>query len=136
MWRSKLRNDIIKNGVTPNKSKELSLPNLPDNLMKHYIRGYFDGNGCWTIKNLNTLSFSLISSVESFSYDLRNYLKVKCDLKTDVVISTHNNAHAFIYCGNIQTRRIYDYLYGDGGPWLDRKYIKSTDHFRKYESLN
>lgn len=133
IWRPKLRNDIIKHGVTPNKSKELSLPNLPDNLMRHYIRGYFDGDGCWTIKNSNTMSFSLISSVESFSYDLRNYLKVKCDLKTDVVISTHNNAYAFIYCGNTQCKRIYDYLYEDGGPWLDRKYKKSTEHFCNHE---
>lgn len=120
---------IITHGVGRNKSKELSLPNLPDNLMRHYIRGYFDGDGCWTINKENTLNFGIISSVESFAIELREFIKNKCVLENSAKLSFNKNAYQFIYSGNIQCKRIYDYLYEDGGPWLDRKYRKSTEHF-------
>lgn len=35
-------------GCTPNKSLTLTFPNIPEYLIKHFIRGYFDGDGCIT----------------------------------------------------------------------------------------
>lgn len=35
-------------GCTPNKSLTLTFPNIPKHLIKHFIRGYFDGDGCIT----------------------------------------------------------------------------------------
>lgn len=127
--RTNLCEDLIRHGVGRSKSKDLTLPNLPDNLMRHYIRGYFDGDGCWYINKENTLNFNIISSVESFAIELREFIKNKCALENSVKLSFNKNAYQFIYSGNIQCKRIYDYLYEDGGPWLDRKYKKSTEHF-------
>ena len=43
----KMGEDLVKLGVVPNKTLILkSLPSIPDNLMKHFIRGYIDGDGC------------------------------------------------------------------------------------------
>lgn len=134
IWRPKLRNDIISHGVTPNKSKEAHLPNFSDTLMKHYIRGYFDGDGCWTIRNQTMMCCSFISSSESFILEAREYLSKACNLNNNIKITHYNNAYAFIYAGNLQCKRIYDYLYEDGGPWLDRKYEKSTEHFLKFNN--
>lgn len=134
--RKSLYEDLINHGVKPNKSKDLSLPNLSDDLMRHYIRGYFDGDGCWTIRDSKTMCFSLISSVESFAFELRKYLSTKCNLNENVKITSYNNAYAFIYSGNIQTKRFYNYLYEDGGPWLDRKYEKSTKWFQSCNNLS
>lgn len=33
-------------GCTPNKSLSLTFPIIPQNLIRHFIRGYFDGDGC------------------------------------------------------------------------------------------
>ena len=41
-------NDLIKQGCVPNKSLILTFPNkhqVPENLINHFIRGYFDGDG-------------------------------------------------------------------------------------------
>ena len=41
-------NDLIKQGCVPNKSLILTFPNkyqVPKNLINHFIRGYFDGDG-------------------------------------------------------------------------------------------
>lgn len=44
----KMFNDLIKQGCIPNKSLVLTFPNkyqIPENLINHFIRGYFDGDG-------------------------------------------------------------------------------------------
>ena len=47
----KMFDDLIKLGVTPRKSLTIKFPsNIPSNCFGHFIRGYFDGDGCVTIK--------------------------------------------------------------------------------------
>lgn len=41
-----LCNDLLKHGVMPNKSFKIKLPNISDIFLPHFIRGYFDGDGC------------------------------------------------------------------------------------------
>ena len=37
--------DLLKLGMTPNKSLTLKMPKIPDKYFSHFIRGYFDGDG-------------------------------------------------------------------------------------------
>ncbi len=37
---------LLELGFTPNKSLTLNFPVIPDNVVNHFIRGYFDGDGC------------------------------------------------------------------------------------------
>lgn len=47
----KMFNDLLRLGLTPRKSLTIKFPgNIPDNCFSHFIRGYFDGDGCVTIK--------------------------------------------------------------------------------------
>ncbi|MBI5420695.1 MAG: hypothetical protein HZA35_00025 [Parcubacteria group bacterium] len=39
-------NDLLELGVTPRKSKIITLPNMPDIYFHDFLRGYFDGDGC------------------------------------------------------------------------------------------
>lgn len=38
--------DLIALGFTPNKSQMLVFPDVPDIFVGHFVRGYFDGDGC------------------------------------------------------------------------------------------
>ncbi len=38
--------DLEKMGFTPNKSKNLMMPKISNTLFKHFVRGYFEGDGC------------------------------------------------------------------------------------------
>lgn len=38
--------DLQELGLTQRKSLHMKLPNVPSNLFGHYVRGYFDGDGC------------------------------------------------------------------------------------------
>ncbi len=41
--------DLVNLGVTPRKSLRLNLPNVPEELLRFLVRGYFDGDGCVNI---------------------------------------------------------------------------------------
>lgn len=41
-----LFNDLIELGLTPNKEFTLMLPAVPRPFCRHFVRGYFDGDGC------------------------------------------------------------------------------------------
>lgn len=38
--------DLTELGFTPNKSKTIKFPDVPKRLLKDFVRGYFDGDGC------------------------------------------------------------------------------------------
>lgn len=42
----KIYNDLVKFGLHPNKSLTIKFPNIPKKYLGHFIRGYFDGDGC------------------------------------------------------------------------------------------
>ncbi len=47
----KMFDDLLKLGLTPRKSLTIKFPtDIPDDCFVHFVRGYFDGDGCVTIK--------------------------------------------------------------------------------------
>lgn len=135
---NKLCTDLIKNGIKIKKSSDLSIPScITDKLMPHFIRGLSDSDGGWHVRK-NDISWGFVSSLSSFLEEIKTILIKNCNL--DVVASfpaSKNNeiitSWKFRYGGNIQCKRIYDYLYSDGGPWLNRKYEISTDYFNNVD---
>jgi len=39
-------NDLLRLGLTPNKSRTIKLPFVPPKYFSDFVRGYFDGDGC------------------------------------------------------------------------------------------
>jgi len=116
--------DALSNySIVPNKRHILEFPDIPGELVRHYIRGYFDGDG--SISNINqTLEFSIATGSMPFILDLQERLSRACNLNKTKLKQRHHNTWAVSYTGNRQCRRIYDYLYANSGIWLDRKRIK------------
>ena len=48
----KMFSDLCKHGCVPNKSLILTFPVITEELIPHFIRGYFDGDGGITIRKL------------------------------------------------------------------------------------
>jgi intein-encoded DNA endonuclease-like protein len=40
-----LFNDLVKKGLTPNKSRRMRMPRIPKRYFGDFVRGYFDGDG-------------------------------------------------------------------------------------------
>lgn len=89
---SKMVNDLINLGCTPNKSLKLLPPNLADEFISHFIRGYFDGDG--SIGRYDgRLKFSLLGTNELLTWILK-FFKNK-GMKTTPKISKKKNIHQF-----------------------------------------
>jgi len=100
---------------------------LADDLLCHFVRGYFDGDGSWTIRR-KQIAFSLRTAPEDLALWLQNILIDRCDVdKTKIGFNT--GAYRVGYEGNSQCLRIFRFMYEDGGPFLARKYCKSSEHF-------
>ncbi len=71
-------------GCHQNKSLTLEFPNIPDNLLRHFIRGYFDGDGCIYQKNrkdgafvIESLFVSSIGFGNAADKTIKNLLNIK-----------------------------------------------------------
>lgn len=112
-------------GMIPNKSLVLSFPNwLREDLKPHFIRGYFDGDGCVNIsKNANRINFSIVSS-KYFCDDMQKYLS-----KNGIIVYINNHGGAK-ECTKVlrvskkdTVKRLYELMYKDATLYLERKFI-------------
>lgn len=71
-----MKNDLIKHGCVQAKTFKIRLPKLCDNMYRHFIRGYFDGDGCFSIskKRQNVAKVSITSN-KHFCDELVEYIK-------------------------------------------------------------
>ena len=76
----KAYNDLIQLGLTPKKSWIMKFPKVPNNYLRNFIMGYFEGDGCfYYIKNYynNEYEGNLMTSFTSCSLDFLKVLEEK-----------------------------------------------------------
>jgi len=113
-------------GCVQNKSMVLKWPiELPSRLEKHFIRGYFDGDGCISGVN-NNFSLTIIST-ENFCNTLNQKLAKVVGLKN---LENHPNnpiTKRYRFSGKKQIKKMYEYLYSDSSICLERKKKKMEE---------
>lgn len=125
----KLVNDLKNKGVLNNKSLILKFPdeNKLDKLYyRHFIRGYFDGDGSLVLSH-NSINFKICGTkgfleklIEVFNFSLQyNYQNKLFKRKND-----NRNNYYISYGGRNKTLNIMNYLYEDCYIYLERKYMK------------
>lgn len=128
--------DLKENfNITNRKSLTLKPPKLPQYLLRHYFRGYFDGDG--SITKTSTPSMSLIGTIDmlnSFN-EYAHSLGVSLKSKNAVApLIPAGNAFQISYSG-INAYKILSHLYDDSAVCLDRKKNKFDFLFAKYKGL-
>lgn len=121
----KIITDLANYGIVPRKSLTLNkLPDIPDHLIRHYIRGYIDGDGYWGSDNHTYPSLRLnICGTKAFLLEIRDFLKKKIDI-SEGRFWTQNKIYNLAFGGNAQTSRIASFLYKDSCIYLLRKFQK------------
>lgn len=130
--RKKVVNDLIKLGCIPRKTFTLKFPSfdiVPENLFHHFVRGFFDGDGCIWIKDDYYASFSVIGC-HHFISNLFKYLSEKLELRLPILAKRKTKTpNEFIYTSEFvnkvgphcYAKKIYEYLYKDSNFHLTRK---------------
>lgn len=133
IYSKKISRDLIKLGCVKNKSLILKFPNfsiVPENLIKHFIRGYFDGDGSVSHHSKNILNNIKInfSGCVSFIYPLKKYLN-EINILPDNKINFGKDKERKIFCtmewnGKNNLISLYNYLYKDANYFGSRKKAK------------
>lgn len=113
--------DSLKKYINQNKTFSLLFPNLKKNLEQHFIRGYFDGDGCITGNRKNP-QFNLTSN-KYFLEELKKRLISNGlnNTKNEIRHKTQNNIQTLRYCGINNIKKIYKYLYKNSTIYMERK---------------
>lgn len=135
LYSQEMFHDLEKYGVIPNKSLIKQFPkNIPDNLMNHFIRGYFDGNGSISFKENKYRSCSFCTGSEIFANDMSNYINEKVCKTSKIYKSKRANCFSFNVSSYDSTYAFLNYLYKDATIYLDRKFQKK-EQFLNSEGL-
>lgn len=125
-------NDLNRLGCFPRKTAILRFPTqdqVPQDLLCHFMRGYFDGDGCVVLSNRSS---SLVSatvsflSTKEFCEDALAYLKKEADLGGSIRDLSHYTTviHRVDFVRNIDALRLYNLFYADATIFLRRKQEK------------
>jgi hypothetical protein len=126
----KISKRLVELGCVQNKTFKIIFPDfIPNNLMSHFIRGYFDGDGGLTKykifdkKNNKEIIKQKITfrGTKNFCENLKIFLSD--NLNTGGYISNEKTP-CLSYSGKKDIIKIMDYLYSDAFIYLERKYEK------------
>lgn len=130
----KMSQDLAKLNCVQKKSFIVTFPDfLEERLIHHFVRGYFDGNGCITYNSARkethtrAISLSIVSTIE-FLLDLQKILIKELGFTATKLSKRHrdrkDNIYTLCYGGNIQAMKFKDWLYKDATIYFKRKYDK------------
>lgn len=118
-------NDLVELGCVECKSHVIGLPSLSDDLMWHFVRGFFDGDGCVCYTDHKT---NLRCDFTSVSNDLVNQMRswlYKQEINT--YISLDRNKYRLCIAGKENNFKFLSTLYDNATVYLDRKYYKQKN---------
>lgn len=135
IYSKKIVEDLMSLGVVQNKSCVIKFnDNINYSLMPHYIRGYFDGNGCICCdsKKNNKLAVNFSSGSKEFLDGLRNHLYSN-NIYSYITKESENKYRLYIK-GILNCAKFLNYIYLKGDCLcLKRKYKKACTLFKKYD---
>ena len=126
--------DLIKLKYTNNKTGNEFIPRIEKSLLRHFIRGFFDGDGTiFKSRGYNTVGFTsslnMLNSInELFSKELN------LDVKKIYKESGDKKAYRLYYSQQEEVYKIYNYLYKDSTIYLERKKHKFNDTIDKIKN--
>lgn len=130
----KMHSDLNNLGCTAVKSMTIRMPNIKNELVHHFIRGYFDGDGTVGIyKNNKKLDWMVLKSgfcsgSEKFIKDLLNIIPVK----NKKIYHTNKNLYLANFSLN-DSISLYNYLYKDATIYLKRKHKIFNEYILNYK---
>ena len=137
-YREKMREDLLKLGLVQRKSLIMQFPKVPEEYMRHFIRGCWDGDGSIYISN-GKLNASYVCGSKDFIKRLvlelfkigihrKKHLKYKSYFGTRFLLAVHKSKQSKSYSIKLNTQeniaKLFHYFYDDveESMYLKRKY--------------
>ncbi len=117
--------DLKRHGVMENKTFILTFPDLEKELVPHFIRGYFDGDGTISVYE-NAFKFGFSGNLEFLTSIKKFFPESKAQIKKD------KNIYCFRIGGTKKAFKMLHKIYEDANIFLDRKYQLYQLAYEKY----
>lgn len=128
-------NQLKKIGVVERKSLILTFPTfLRPDLIRHFVRGYFDGDGCISRINKSKKWHTITAGTYEFCSSLSNILKsifIKNNVRQPKQ-SIGKNTYTISTAANLSTYKFLSWLYQDCDMKLERKYQRYLQMCKEY----
>ena len=142
-WRITINSNIfckhlINKGVIQRKSLTIKFPSheqLPKELIPHFIRGYFDGDGSvfvskekhWRNKTIRDVIHCRIMGTFDVLSNICKEVEINpCLIKTEKKFNENTFDLRLRY--NVKCKKLYFYMYNNASIFLERKFLR----FQKY----
>lgn len=135
VYSTKLVKDLINKGVVPNKTSVIVFPTIQNDLVRHFIRGYFDGDG--TVcerkhkKGPSDLACSFTCGNQTFLESIRKIL-FENNINSYIVQTNENKVYLSL-AGLQNPDNFLKYIYKDATIYLDRKFEKMEHLYKNLE---
>lgn len=123
--------DLQKLNITERKSLTFNPPIIPGRLIRHFIRGYFDGDGSVSFRNTKYPSRLVVdfytASKQMFKYlhrILKYVLKDTYHGKAQIRLANQKTKYYAIRVGHKASKKLFSYMYANTNLYLERKYKK------------
>jgi DNA-binding transcriptional regulator WhiA len=127
VYSQQMYNDLNKY-FDRDKTYTAKFPSISENLMRHFIRGYFDGDGCFSFTD-RTFDIEFLGASKDFHEGLGNILNENnFKFTINSKINKYNTEMYYIYINRNEDKcNFLKWIYEDCKIYLERKYKKYLD---------
>jgi len=119
---------LIKRGCVPRKSLKLDFPDVPQEFLSHFVRGYFDGDGSIHFNKPNTIKISFLGT-KLFLDKLQSRLGSALKMKPRYLTRIKSIWRFYVYGDD--ARALCAWMYKNSkGLYLERKRFRFDTHMR------
>ena len=124
----RIKDRLIELGCIPRKSLKIVYPNIEEKYNNHFIRGYFDGDGCISYygKDYDLTIISTENFCNSMLDIINNNTEIIGKMRKDKTMLAHgNNITTYLrYRGNRRVEKVMGWIYKDATIYFERKHNK------------
>lgn len=109
------------------------MPNIEESLIKHFIRGYFDGDGHIGYyvrhddgRTRNVFNFEIVGASFEILDSINSYFKTY-GIKTNIYTRKSNNTYRLVTSSKTEILKIINHMYSESSVYLERKYLKTQE---------
>ena len=121
--------DLGKLGIIPNKTSIVEFANIPEHLVRHYMRGVFDGDGCISIHKKKEGSrdtsdrgqVNLCSASKNFIEQYVDMLHAHCGINKNKIRNPKGSYYVIDWGSFSDIEKFHDFFYRDAAVYLKRK---------------
>jgi hypothetical protein len=130
IYSKRFYENACKQGLHDNKTFTLIFPKLDDIYISHFIRGYFDGDGCVFIKQYKNQMVTSIQFLGTYDIciNIKNHLTNILKLRSDTKLLPKKSIFKYTINDRKDLLKVINFIYSDHNDcFLERKFKKAKE---------